>query len=660
MHFTRTVCLSLVLLLVGGGAIYGPAFIPQAGATMRTTQFRAAATSTTQPLTGTSPSAATPTAQPVTATLTITPTSTNRGGLVAVSGTGFAASETVTLTISGTPGVAATAKADAKGLLPTTGISIPYSLKPGVYTVVATGATSKRTASSMVTVKDLTPSISLSPTSVSPGDTVTATGQGFGRQEQVTLALNGAALSTIPAVITTTNSAFSASFKVPSSLLRGANTVSAIGNQSRVSAVATLTGNLPVASTFYFVGGMNTASAHSFVHLLNTNGQPAQARLTFFFDSGATDTKLVDVAPTDQKVVAVSELEHTMGVFGLMLTADRQISAQLTIKRDGKDNDTLLGNTGLDTRWYLAEGYTGLTFHESVAILNPDFNAPAHVLLHLLPFSGRPGLDVPVTVPVHSTYVANINKLMPGQSLSIEASADRPVVVERTLTFSNDGFGMTTRSGSNRPATSWIFAEGTTVNRFQTFLTILNPNEMAALVTASFFSRTGSSLGSKTILVGGRSRANLKLNDLLSASGVATVVSSDLPVVIERPEYFGSPNDAGVAGSDVFGRNGAGVSWSFPAGDTAGNEEYLLVYNPSPTTVPIDVKFYGSDGKVVTKHVDVPPTVRYNIHVNALASGVTDMHGTVLHSTNGQGFVAEQTVFAPNYATLRSTEGLAQ
>jgi hypothetical protein len=414
------------------------------------------------------------------------------------------------------------------------------------------------------------------------------------------------------------------------------------------------------AAQFYFAGAVNTATEHSSIDLLNAHGQPARVQLTFFFGAGATDTRVVSVGPTSEKVISVATLEHVTGTFGLSIKADRQIAAQITLTRPGQDDDTLLGNTGPDTRWYLAEGYTGLTFHETISILNADPGTPAHVTLHLLPFSGHARRDVPLTVPPHSTSVTDINRLLPGLSLSIFATSDRPVVVERTLTFSKGGYGMTTRAGTNTPATTWILAEGTTVNRFQTFLTILNPNTIPTRVTASFFGCTGGALGSKTIVVPGLSRANIKLNDFLSASRIATVLTSDLPIVAERPEYFGSPNAPGIAGSDVFGRNGVGVRWSFPDGDTLGTSEFLLLYNPSAVTIPVDATFNGSDGKTVTKRVVVPPTVRYNIDVNTLIPGFAPLHGAVLQSANNEGFVAEQTIFAPNHSTLRRTQGLAQ
>ena len=593
------------------------------------------------------------------AALTITPATATCGGLVTVRGSGFAAQETVNIALSG-PAVTARARADASGVLPPTGITLPYTLKSASYTVTATGATSKRSASAAVAVHQLTPSISLSMALVSPGATVTVMGKGFGPTEQVMLALNGAALPTLPRVINTTNGAFTAAFTVPRSLLNGANTVSAIGDESRISAVAPLTGQLPVAAQFYFAGVVSTATEQSFIDLLNPYAQPVDVQLTFFFANGATDTKVVTLGPTSVKDLSVAGLEQMTGTFGLAIKADRQISAQITLTRPGQDGDTLLGNTRPDTRWYLAEGYTGPTFHETVAILNSDLNAPAHVTLHLLPSGGRGRRDVRVTVRPHSTSVTDINRLLPGRALSIVATSDRPVVVERTLTFGKGGYGMTTVTGTNSPATTWIFAEGTTVNRLQTFLAILNPNTIPTRVTASFFGRTGEALGRKTIVVAGLSRATIKLNDFVGASGIASVLTSNMPIVAERSEYFGAPTAPGIAGSDVFGSNGAGVSWSFPGGDTVRTSEFLLLYNPSAVTIPVDATLYGTNGITATKRIDVPPTVRFNVNVNTLIPGFAPLHGVVLRSASNQGFVAEQTIFAPDHSTLRSTQGLAQ
>jgi len=52
--------------------------------------------------------------------------------------------------------------------------------------------------------------------------------------------------------------------------------------------------------------------------------------------------------------------------------------------------------------------------------------------------------------------------------------------------------------------------------------------------------------------------------------------------------------------------------------------------------------------------------VRYNVDVNRLVPGLSPEHSVVLSAANGVGFVAEQTVFAPDFSALDSTQGFAQ
>src|SRR5437764_66947 len=80
----------------------------------------------------------------------------------------------------------------------------------------------------------------------------------------------------------------------------------------------------------------------------------AHARLTFFMANGSTVTSLVSVPGATRTDVAVSHLARINGTFGLSISADRVIAAQVNLTRDGRDGDAIPGSTGLDTRWYLA------------------------------------------------------------------------------------------------------------------------------------------------------------------------------------------------------------------------------------------------------------------------------------------------------------------
>jgi len=422
---------------------------------------------------------------------------------------------------------------------------------------------------------------------------------------------------------------------------------------------------------FCVAGGIESANEHAALAILNANGQQARVAITLYFADGAVRTASFLVGANAQRSVAIASLTSGRGAFGLCVASDRAVSGQLNLTRPGKDGDSELGSPNLGTTWYLAEGYTGLTFHEDVAILNPN-GSTATVRLRLLLPHGDGDRTVMVMVGAHSERVVDVNSLLgkKGTAVSIVAASNRPVVVERTLTFGAGGYGLTTRDAAPNAATSWLFAEGSTARPFQTFLTVLNPQSRSASVTATFFGRDGRRLGRKTLTVATGARATLLVNNIVSnVSSVASVVTSDRPVVVERPEYFGSPNARGVAGSDVFGRTSAAARWLAPGGALAsGDSEFLLLYNPGARAAQVDIAFYSTTiGQTATTRVTVPAGARYTFDVNAYQRGtrrhpgptLAASHGETLQVRNGGRIVVERSVFGRNHGTLQAAQGLA-
>jgi len=418
---------------------------------------------------------------------------------------------------------------------------------------------------------------------------------------------------------------------------------------------------------FCVAGGVESANEHAALALLNANGQQARVAVTLYFADGAVRTASFLVGANAQRSVAIASLTSGRGAFGLCVASDRAVSGQLDSMRSGKDGDSELGSPTLGRRWYLAEGYTGLTFRESIALLNPNRQA-ATVRLRLLLPHGDGNRTVMMLVGAHSERVVGINDLLgkKGAAVSIVADADRAILVERTLTFSSGGYGLTTRDAAPHAAISWLFAEGSTRAPFQTFLTILNPGDRTARVAATFFGRDGRRLGRKTLTVAAGARATLLVNNIVAnVSSVASVVTSDRPVVVERPEYIGSPNGRDVAGSDVFGRTGAARRWAVPGGLLArGDSEFLLLYNPSPRGIPVVITFYNTtNGRTATTTAPAPAASRTTFDVNGFERNghpLAASHGATLQAGNNGGFVVERSVFGPNHGTLQATQGLAQ
>src|SRR5262249_52194677 len=155
------------------------------------------------------------------------------------------------------------------------------------------------------------------------------------------------------------------------------------------------------------------------------------------------------------------------------------------------DNENAVGVSGPSTSWYLAEGYTNGSFRESVEMMNPN-TSYATIDLRLLPFNNRPAREVRFVVAPRSNIMVDVGQYMPGQSVAAIVTADKGVVVERTMRFGLGSRGAHDKIATVTPSTVWIFAQGESSGDRQTFFTILNPNQAApAAVTATFFDVTG-------------------------------------------------------------------------------------------------------------------------------------------------------------------------
>ena len=133
------------------------------------------------------------------------------GGIVTLTGSGFAPGESVSLTFGGQTAPFTTVQADGTGSLDAS-VTIPASMLPGTYTVTAMGAVSDHTATASLTINAIAPALEVSSTTVNAGGTVLVSGVGFTPNQVIsfsipmvtsngTVTFNGAAAAA-PAVTT--------------------------------------------------------------------------------------------------------------------------------------------------------------------------------------------------------------------------------------------------------------------------------------------------------------------------------------------------------------------------------------------------------------------------------------------------------------------------
>jgi hypothetical protein len=192
-----------------------------------------------------------------------------------------------------------------------------------------------------------------------------------------------------------------------------------------------------------------------------------------------------------------------------------------------------------------------------------------------------------VVVAGANRVTLNLNdELGPGLDFGMEIQSDAPLVVERPeyvsgpvaqIPLVSGGTDAVARAASPR----WHFAEGTTRQGFQEYVTLANPTTGTASVSVS--------AGGATTTLGipqGR-RATIDVNALVGSSAdVDLEISSSAPIAAERLMYFSAtlPGVGLVTGA----HNSTGASdWAqtlyFAEGtNRPGFDPFLTVQNPGP------------------------------------------------------------------------------
>jgi len=173
---------------------------------------------------------------------------------------------------------------------------------------------------------------------------------------------------------------------------------------------------------------------------------------------------------------------------------------------------------------------------------------------------------------------------------------------------------------------TWYFAEGYTGGSFTEYLTLANPNPDNATVTVQYLLDDGSPL-TQTYSVLSNSRYTINVNHVVGPGfGVALAITSDLPIMAERPMYFTYTGMSGISvpgGTDTLGATSLGTTFAFAYLDTtAKHHTYLTVLNQNSVAIQALVKYYPANGGVASNRLyPIPARSRGTILVNSAGLG---------------------------------------
>ena len=287
--------------------------------------------------------------------------------------------------------------------------------------------------------------------------------------------------------------------------------------------------------------------------------------------------------------------------------------------------------------WYFAEGNTLPEFDTYILLYNSGDQTSDAELEFMLDNGEVTTLEVTIG-PYEYTNVSlkdQVEGIHDGVSTHVHVDSSA-VICERPIYFNYHGVwpGGHNVVGLNVPRKEFYFAEGTTRSNpedgsFDTWLTIMNPNNTDAGVAVSYMLATGENVV-KEHMVAAHSRKTVYVNDDIGPNqDISMIVKSDIPIVAERPMYFDYHGSI-LGGTTVIGAEAPGTDWYFAEGTTrAGYHEYICIENPNQDQANVSIKYLLDDGDVVETTKSVQPRSRYTVRVSGDVAEGRDVSAVV-------------------------------
>ena len=451
---------------------------------------------------------------------------------------------------------------------------------------------------------------------------------------------------------------------------------------------SSLVSSPPIGNTFYFAEGFTGSGFSETLSILMPN-QSGSATIDFYNAAGHLLT--LNRSLTAGRVL-VEDVNADTG-------PNQQVSAIVVLSAPGVVERTIHFNFGSwhgstdvvgtpqpQLEWDFAEGSTLSIFSEFLTMQNP-YPAPVVVDLNYATDSGAHPVKTLTLPPLSRTTVAvaqgdatnnpgcsassncGVGSGIVGVSVQVK-SRGFPIVVERPFYVNGYSFGSGVirdghdAFGANAASRQWSFAEGNTLAGFNEYLTLQNPGTSSANVTLKYQYDLGTA--TRTLTLNPQSRQTVLVFDTAHYGigagyvGVSVLVTSDQPIVAERPMYmvwnFGTGPVAGahvVVGATAFGK-----LFGFAAASTLnGDNDYLTIQNPNGIAANISLDYYTSGGKV-TKTFAVAANSRHTVLVfsdngEGLGPNFSPL-GIVVASD--QPVLVEKPTYSSNLATYGATD----
>jgi DNA-binding beta-propeller fold protein YncE len=392
-------------------------------------------------------------------------------------------------------------------------------------------------------------------------------------------------------------------------------------------------------------------------------------RYVYVGDAGdvvSTSTlKVVATLPTLQNTRQVIEVDWTNGV--PTATSTRFGLGHVTSASPSPPSPPNTPPGPVNKTWYFAEGRIGKGFREYLTVENPSASTcVATIQYNYTPDGGTPATkSVSITVNPYSRLTESVNNdlgyadssgtgAILAAIVTVNATPNcNGVVVERPMYFLNfRGIASGTDVlGSTHLNTSYYFADVPSGPNYTSYLTILNPNNASANVTATYYAN-GKVAGTQTTTVPAHARGTIAPGAISLPTHATAFVTSNQPIMVERPTYFAGVPVSGAY--DIVGASSLATDWLFAEGYTGSTtQEYLTIANvdPAKTAATVKITLKSKTGSTQTYPITVAAQSQtiWNVNANNNFVGSSPEVSAEVLSTGARIIVQREMYFTYNH-----------
>ncbi|MBC7231291.1 MAG: beta-galactosidase [Actinobacteria bacterium] len=386
-------------------------------------------------------------------------------------------------------------------------------------------------------------------------------------------------------------------------------------------------------STFYFAEGYTGEGFQEYLCVGNVDEAEAEVEVDFLFSDGSSSVQRFRVPRGSRFTLDVNAAVGPGREVSMAVTSERRVVAErpmyFTYGKGWTGGHAVMGARGPAREWYFAEGYTGEGFDQWLCVMNPGGEAAELTFRFQTEEKGEVVVDRLGVAP-RSRATFRVNELLgDGFQNSCAVQASVPVVVERPVYFDYLGTGSHHWEGGHcvMGATStgrrFLFAEGSTREDFEEWITLQNPNPFPIEVSALyvFGPGQGEPLGRTYRVEGGRRSTIFVPAEVGQDRDVSVELTSGDGFLAERPVYFsygGAGADGWEGGHCVIGAGVGADEWRFAEGYTGeGFHNWLCVLNPGGEEAVVEVAYLTQEeGALEPRTLNVPPRSRATLFVN--------------------------------------------